>query len=131
MQRWILVSVASLLIGNAFADVLVQPGYGHPSSLLNPHPIVQPLSTLQRVASNQFTDAGYHLELHPVYGNLGHSTPALGYLQSHDLSPYLSKTAQRRLYSGKLGTVGIPLAHPIVQPHYIPLVSVTINGTVC
>ncbi|XP_076225238.1 uncharacterized protein LOC116430479 [Nomia melanderi] len=121
MQRWILVSVASLLIGDAFADVLVQPGYGQPSSLLNPHPIVQPLSTLQRVASNQFTDAGYHLELHPVYGNLGHSTPALGYLQSHDLSPYLSKTAQRRLYSGKLGTVGIPLAHPIVQPHYIPL----------
>lgn len=124
------VSVASFLIGNTFADILMQPGYGQPSSIFNPHPILQPHSTLQRGASNQYTDPGYHLELQPVYENLGHSTAGLGYLPNHDLLPYLSKTAQRRLHSGKMGIVGIPLTHPIVQPHYTPLVSVAIIGTV-
>ncbi|XP_076649066.1 uncharacterized protein LOC143356904 [Halictus rubicundus] len=123
MTQLILISVVGLLIGNAIADVLVQPGYGQPSPSLLSHPIVQPFSTLPQAASPgllQPHSPGYHLELHPVYGHLGQSTGGLGYLPGHDLSRSLSKPAYRRLHFGGLRGFGLPGAHGIIPRIPVP-----------
>ncbi|KZC08417.1 PREDICTED: uncharacterized protein LOC107186634 [Dufourea novaeangliae] len=131
MALWTSFSVAILLIGNAVADIMLQPGYGHPQPAFNSQPLVQPLSTLHHGADNvafqqqrEAFDPGYHFELHPVYGHLQqHLQPADGsaFIPSHDLSPYMSRTAYRRLTGGKMGGLGL-VGPPAILPHqYLPL----------
>ncbi|XP_076247218.1 uncharacterized protein LOC143187108 [Calliopsis andreniformis] len=127
-MQWTLFSAVILFTSNTIADVLVQPGYGQPQ------PIVQPASTYQQALNKDGQvqpdtyDPGYHLELHPVYAGAPQvpADPTVSYsLLQHQLTPYLSKSAQRRLNSGKLGDLGVmglPLGVPAALSHqYLPL----------
>nr|XP_033323859.1 uncharacterized protein LOC117219074 [Megalopta genalis] len=117
MLQLLLISVAGLLIGNAVADVLVQPGYGQPQMPLLPQQIVPPLSALPHVpipgyGPFRYHNPGYHLELHPVYGHLDQSLVGLGHHQGHDLSGAL----HRRLHHAGLSGFGIPRTHAPLIP---------------
>lgn len=136
-------SVAALLTSNAVADILVQPGYGQPHSTVQSHSLIHPMAhphpTMQQAPGKEDTqllqasfDPGYHYEVHPVYPGL-HQAPSdtvipYSLVQAHQLTPYLSRAAQRRLNSGKLGDygLGVPVGLPAaVAPQYhYPLVSV-------
>ncbi|XP_078043422.1 uncharacterized protein LOC144473436 [Augochlora pura] len=122
-----LISVVGLSIGgNAAADVLVQPGYGQPQTPLLPQQIAQPFPTVPRVpgyGAFQQHSPGYHLELHPIYGHLGHSYGGLGHHHGHDLLPIHSKPLYRHLPYGDYGGLsgfGLPGTRGIVPPQ-IPL----------
>ena len=135
-------SVVALLTSNAVADILVQPGYGQPRSAVQSHslihPMTHPLPTMQHAPGKEDAqlqqasfDPGYHYELHPVYPGLqqapGDTVMPYSLVQAHQLTPYLSRAAQRRLNSGKFGDfgLGVPVGPPAaVAPQYhYPLVS--------
>ncbi|KOC63871.1 hypothetical protein WH47_02192 [Habropoda laboriosa] len=123
MDIFFQVSLLVLLASHAMADIMLQPGYGHPHpgfKISNEprHPIVQPHETFPHsehediYQQQQATDPGYHLELHPVYTDAYH-VPAHAlspYLQLHHLLPPTSELAHAQLKGGHEipGINGIP-----------------------
>ncbi|KAK1123884.1 hypothetical protein K0M31_006914 [Melipona bicolor] len=110
------------------ADIIVQPGYEHLKkySTQQRQSITQPSEIPQHTESNlgqshqsqqeeqEYTDPGYHLELHPVYSDSYHiPAEALSPIYSHVALPPMSKPAYRRLLPN-YGVAGIP----VIPHHY-------------
>ncbi|XP_053994742.1 uncharacterized protein LOC128885025 [Hylaeus volcanicus] len=124
MMQWTLISAAILVVSNAVADVLVQPGYGQPRLQLQQQQLgpMQPMGIHQRTSEiqHQPIDHGYHVELHPVYGNLHQPDNGLSYSPMQPQMTYSPKAYKRLLgsqFSGR-GFEGISGAIPA---QYVPL----------
>ncbi|XP_076169682.1 uncharacterized protein LOC143147880 [Ptiloglossa arizonensis] len=121
------VAVAFLVAENVGADILVQPGYGQPQPMQQIESITQPMNVQSPVPEStemrqlQSVDPGYHLELHPVYGNLQHPANAISYqlMQQYQM-PYLSK-ANKRLIAAQLNGLGLNGMHGPLPTEYLPL----------
>lgn len=129
--------MAVLLTGQVLADIIVQPGYEHSAqhSTQQRNVATQPPETLRHSVQQdnqqqdrqqeEYVDPGYHLELHPVYGNSYH-VPSYAVLPMYPHTggtmPSMSKAAYKRLLS-TLGITEVPAIVPPQYYQYLPPVS--------
>lgn len=134
--------MAVFLISQVAADIIVQPGYEHSAQQ---HVATQPPETLRhsvqqdnqrdeqqdRQQREEYVDPGYHLELHPVYGNSYHipSYAVLPMYRQPVTIPSMSKAAYKRLLSsmGEGGEVSASIVPPQYY-QYLPPVSTSGNN---
>lgn len=125
--------MAVFLISHVAADIIVQPGYEQQ------HVATQPPETLRhsvqqdnqrdeqqdRQQREEYVDPGYHLELHPVYGNSYHipSYAVLPMYRQPGTIPSMSKAAYKRLLSSMGEGAEVPAIVPPQYYQYLPQVS--------
>ncbi|XP_043795607.1 uncharacterized protein LOC122716514 isoform X1 [Apis laboriosa] len=121
--------MAVLLTGQVLADIIVQPGYEHSAqqrvATQPPETVrhsVQQDNQQQDRQQEEYVDPGYHLELHPVYGNSYH-VPSYAVLPMYPhpggTMPSMSKAAYKRLLSA-LGITEVPAIVPPQYYQYLP-----------
>lgn len=124
--------MAVFLISQALADIIVQPGYEHSAqqrvATQPPETVrhsVQQDNQQQDRQQERYADPGYHLELHPVYGNSYH-VPSYAVLPIYSGTlPPMSKATYKRLLSSLGEITEVPSNLPPQYYQYnLPPVSV-------